>query len=99
MKFDCPRKEFFEAVSAAAAAASVRTSVTILQNLKIEAHGAGIRVMGCDGEMWVERDVACMVSEPGSICVPARLLNELVSSLPDGDIHVYTLEGNAVMME
>ncbi|AIE87991.1 DNA polymerase III subunit beta [Fimbriimonas ginsengisoli] len=99
MKFDCPRKEFFEAVSAAAAAASVRTSVNILQNLKIEADGGGIRVMGCDGEMWVERDVACMVSEPGAICVPARLLNDLVSSLPDGDTQLRTLEGNAVMLQ
>jgi len=99
MKFDCPRKEFFEAVSAATAAASTRTSVTILQYLKIEAHSAGIRVMGCDGEMWVERDVPCMVSEPGSICVPARFLSDLVSSMPDGDIQIRTLEGNSVMLE
>lgn len=99
MKFDCPRKEFFEAVSAAAAAASVRTSVNILQNLKIEADGGAIRVMGCDGEMWVERDVPCMVTEPGAICVPARLLNDLVSSLPDGDLQIKTLEGNGVLLQ
>lgn len=98
MTFDCPRKEFFEAVSAAAAAASVRTSVNILQNLKIEAHDAGIRVMGCDGEMWVERDVACMVSEPGSICVPARLLNDLVNSLPDGDLRLTTVDSTGVLL-
>lgn len=99
MKFDCPRKEFFEAVSAAAAAASSRTSVTILQNLKIEAESGGIRVLGCDGEMWVERAVACLVSEPGAICVPARFLNDLVSSLPDGDLQVVTLDGNGVLLQ
>jgi DNA polymerase-3 subunit beta len=98
MKLDCPRKEFFEAVSAAASAASVRTSVTILQNLKIVASDHGIQVSGCDGEMWVERNVPCFVSEPGSICVQARLLNDLVSSMPDGDIHLQTLEGNAVLL-
>ena len=99
MKFDCPRKEFFEAVSAAAAAASSRTSVNVLQNLKIEANDGGIRVLGCDGEMWVERDVACMVSEAGAICVPAKFLNDLVSSLPDGDVQVRTLDGNAVLLQ
>lgn len=99
MKFDCPRKEFFDAVSAAAAAASSRTSVTVLQNLKIEAHAGGIRVLGCDGEMWVERDVACMVSDPGAICVPAKFLNDLVSSLPDGDVQIRTLDGNAVLLQ
>ncbi len=53
MRFDCPRKEFFEAVSAAGAAASVRTSVHILQHLKLEALGSSLRIVGCDGEMWV----------------------------------------------
>lgn len=99
MRFDCPRKEFFEAVSAAAAAASSRTSVNILQHLKIEAKDGGIRVVGCDGEMWVSRQVACMVADPGAICVPARFLNDLVSSLPDGDLQVFTLEGGAVMLQ
>ncbi len=99
MKLDCPRKEFFEAVSAAAAAASVRTSTNILQNLKIEAHEGGIRIVGCDGEMWVERDVPCMVTDPGSICLQARLLNDLVSSMPEGDIQLRTIDANAVMLQ
>jgi len=98
MRFDCPRKEFFEAVSAANAASSVRTSVAILQNLKIEALDNAIRVVGCDGEMWVERDVTCMVTEPGSICVPAKFLNDIVSSLPEGDVTLRTLEGNNVLL-
>jgi DNA polymerase-3 subunit beta len=98
MKLDCPRKEFFEAVSAAAAAASVRTSVSILQNLKIEASDGFITVMGCDGEMWVEREVACMVSEPGAICLQARLLTDIVNSMPDGDIELSTLDGNNVLL-
>lgn len=98
MKLDCPRKEFFEAVSAATAAASVRTSVTILQNLKIEAKDGWITVMGCDGEMWVQRDVACMVEEPGAICIQARLLTDIVTSMPDGDIELSTLDANVVLL-
>jgi len=98
MKFDCPRREFHDAVSAAAAAASVRTSVNILQNLLVEASNDGIRVVGCDGEMWVERRVACMVTEPGAVCLQARTLNEITSQLPDGDVTVKTLEGHGVMV-
>ena len=99
MKIDCPRKEFFEAVSMAAAASSTRTSQNILQNLKIEAQKDGVRVVGCDGEMWVERFVPCMVSDPGTMCLQARLLTELVSSMPDGDIELRTLDGNGVMLQ
>ncbi len=99
MKLDCPRKEFFDAVSMAAAAASQRTSVNILQNLKVEALATGVRVSGCDGEMWVEREVACMVTEPGAICIQAILLRDLVSKLPDGDISLFTLDGNGAMLK
>jgi len=98
MKLDCPRKEFFEAVSAATAAASVRTSVSILQNLKIEARDGFITVMGCDGEMWVEREIACMVQEPGAICLQARLLQDIVGKMPDGDIELEATEGNQVIL-
>jgi DNA polymerase III subunit beta len=99
MRLDCPRKDFFEAVNAAFQAASTRTSVHILQNLKIEAGASGMRVVGCDGEMWVERRVACMVTEPGAICLQGKLLNDIVSSMPDGDLSVRTLEGNGVLLQ
>lgn len=98
MKFDVSRKEFFDAVSAAAAASSSRTSLTILQHLKVEATEGGLRVIGCDGEMWVERQVACMVEEPGAVCLQARLLVELVSSLSDGDVSLRHTEGQGVVL-
>jgi DNA polymerase III subunit beta len=98
MKFDVPRKEFYEAVSAAAAASSVRTSVTILQHLKIDATEGAIRVLGCDSEMWVERIVPCMVTEAGSVCIQAKLLNDLVSSMPEGDISIKTVDDSGVLM-
>jgi DNA polymerase-3 subunit beta len=98
MKITCPRKEFFEAVSAAGQAASTRTSVNILQTLKVEATETTIRVVGCDGEMWVERSLACVVEEPGAICVPARLLVDIVSSLPEGDISLSTSDGTNVLL-
>jgi len=83
----------------AAAAASTRSALSILQSLKIEAHNTGLRVLGCDGEMWVERSVPCMVHEPGAICVQSRLLNELIGTLPDGDIQLYTLPGQGLMLQ
>jgi len=99
MKLDCPRKDFSEAVSKAAEAASVRTSVNILQYLKVDATDAGIRVLGCDGEMWVERNVACMVGEPGAVCLQATLLSQLVSSLPDGDLQLHTLDSHGALLK
>lgn len=98
MKITCPRKEFFEAVSAAGQAASARTSVNILQTLKIDASGSSIRVVGCDGEMWVERRFSSVIEEEGAICVPAKLLVDIVNSLPDGDVHLSTSDGTNVLL-
>ncbi|MCC7229161.1 MAG: DNA polymerase III subunit beta [Fimbriimonadaceae bacterium] len=99
MKLDCPRREFNDAVASAAAASSVRTSVNILQYLKVDATDAGIRVLGCDGEMWVERNVACMVSESGAVCLQAGLLAQLVGSMPDGDLQLHTLDGHGALLK
>lgn len=99
LKLDCPRKEFSEAVGLAISASSVRTSLPILQNLKLEAGDGGLRVLGCDSEMWVERRVACMVNDPGAICVQARLLSELVSKLPEGDVQLKVLDDQHLLMQ
>lgn len=99
MKLDCPQKDFADAINMAAAAASQRTSVNILQNLKVDATNDGIRVTGCDGEMWVERNVACMVTEPGAICLQASLIRDLVNKLPVGDVSLFTLDGNGAMLK
>jgi DNA polymerase-3 subunit beta len=88
LKLDCPRREFSDAVSMAQIATSARSPQLILQNLKIEAKEGGIRVVGCDGEMWVERDLPCMVHEQGATCLQARLLVDLISRLPDGDLQL-----------
>ncbi len=98
MKLTCPKKEFHEAVSAAAAASSVRTSVHILQSVKIDATGDRVRIVGCDGEMWAERRLPCIIEEPGEICLPAKMLTELVASLAEGDVTLQTIDGSSVLV-
>ena len=48
--------------------------------------------------MWVEREFAAMVHEPGAICLQAKLLSDLVSSMPDGTIELKTLDGQGVLL-
>jgi DNA polymerase-3 subunit beta len=49
--------------------------------------------------MWVQRQVACMVGEPGSVCLQARLLNDLVAKLSDGDVELRTLDVSGAMLQ
>jgi DNA polymerase-3 subunit beta len=99
LNLDCPRKELYDAAGAAFAAASGRTPLPFLQNIKLEAANQSLRALGCDGEMWVEKTVACMVSEPGAVCLQGRLLMDLLGSLPDGDIQMHVLDGQGLLLK
>lgn len=73
--------------------------MAILQNLKIDTSGGNLRILGCDGEMWVERQVACMVEDGGSICVQSKLIGDLVTTLPDGDVHLQTSDSQGMLLK
>lgn len=99
LKLDCPRREFAEALALANAAVRPNSPNQILQLMKLEAGDGTLRVSGCDGELWIVREVACMTHEPGSVCVPAKLLHDLVHSLPDGDVQVEAQDGQGMLVK
>lgn len=99
MRIECPRKELFEAISTANAAASGRSPINILQSLKLEAQNGGLRVLGCDGEMWVERSVPCAVEDAGAVCVQSKLMSDLVVTLPDGDVLLQTSDSQGMLLK
>lgn len=99
MVIDCKRKDLLDAVSLAAAPASARTTtLPLLQSLLVEAGDGQLRLVGCDGEMWVERKLATMVSNDGSLALNARLLQEILGSLPEGDVHLEQPNGTSVRL-
>ncbi|MCH8275475.1 MAG: DNA polymerase III subunit beta [Armatimonadetes bacterium] len=89
MTIDCPREALLEAAQLAGAPATGRTTtLPIFESLLFEAKNGSVRLVGCDGEMWVERLLGASVSEPGSLAVKSRLLTDILSSLPDGQVHI-----------
>lgn len=86
MKLECNRKDLFEALSFLVPVSSARTALPILQTVRMTADGTGLTILACDGEMWAERKTLATVSEPGAVCVQAKLLGDIVSSLPDGTV-------------
>lgn len=98
MRIDCSKKEFSDAVNMAASATSTRTSIPIYQSVKIEAGDSVVKVLGCDGDLWIERSFAAMVSEPGALCLQAKTLCDIVNSLADGDIELKSLDGSGALL-
>lgn len=99
LKVDCPRKDLSDALSLAGAASRPNTPQQILQNFKLEGGPEGIRVLACDGEMWIERDLACMVHEAGATCVQAKLFSDIVNNLPDGDVQMAVIDHSGMLVQ
>lgn len=86
MRFDCPRKTFSDAVNTANMAAAARTALPIFMTLKVEAQDGQIKVTGSDQSLWIERTVIGSVEEPGSSCLNAKTLVDIINAFPEGDV-------------
>ncbi|MCH7902986.1 MAG: DNA polymerase III subunit beta [Armatimonadetes bacterium] len=98
MKLTVTRKDLAEALAIAGSACSTRTALPVLSSIRLEAAGSALNLLGCDGELWAESVAAANVETPGSICVPYKLLSDIVGSLPDGQVEI-ALEGTTVLLQ
>ncbi len=99
MTVDCPRRDLFEAVQLAGSPSSGRsTPLPIFQNLLVEAEDGKMRLIGCDGEVWVERTLPATVSTGGSLAVQARLISDILGQLPEGDLRIEQPNGASLRL-
>lgn len=99
LRVDCPRKGLLDAVQLTNAVNSGRTpTLPIFQNLLFEARDGNIRLVGCDGEMWVERVLPAMVSDTGGLAINGRLFQDILNQLPDGDVHIEQPNGTSLKL-
>ncbi|MBX3112903.1 MAG: DNA polymerase III subunit beta [Fimbriimonadaceae bacterium] len=97
MKATVTRKELSDALAIAGAASSNRSSLPALMSIKLEAGSSGLTLTGCDGEMWATATLHANVAEPGSVCVQARLLADIVGALPEVQVTL-ELAGTSVYL-
>jgi DNA polymerase-3 subunit beta len=98
MKLACEKKLFEEAVTAAGRAINPRSPLPILSHLLIEASPGRVKLTATDLDVGLSITVEADVSEPGSITCPARLIGEIVSKLPAGQVELETVsEGRMVL--
>jgi DNA polymerase-3 subunit beta len=91
MKAICDRKALAEAANIAIRAVPSRTALPIQTHFLITAEAQAMRIAGADYELQIETTIPAQVVEEGQCTVLARILSELVSALPDGDIQLASL--------
>lgn len=99
MKVICARKDLYEGVQTAARAVSARTSLPILGHLLITAEDDKLRIAATDLEIGMECVVEANVQEAGSMTAPARVLAEVLASLPETDVALSVDDSNTVSIK
>jgi DNA polymerase-3 subunit beta len=98
MKVTTTRKELLEGVQTVAHAVSGRSSLPILQHIHLSAEGDGLKLTATDLEIGIECFVPATVEMPGDATTPAKLTQEVLSSLPDADIKLSDDATHAVLL-
>ncbi len=88
MNFTCKKKTLHDALQSVSRAVSTRSTLPILGNVLIDASGDKLSLMATDLEICITYTTDIQVAEEGRVTVPSRTLNEVVSSLPDGEIAI-----------
>ncbi|NLW79814.1 MAG: DNA polymerase III subunit beta [Ruminococcaceae bacterium] len=92
MKFTCNTKALASAVAGVSRAVTATSAVPVLQGILIRAEGFKLELTGYDLEMAITTTLEANVTEPGEIVLPAKLLGEMVRSLPAEELTVSSEE-------
>lgn len=98
MKLTSGRGALSDALQLVSRAVTGRSTLPILSNVLLEAKGERLRLLTSDLEMWVDCSVPAANVEAGAITLPAKLLNEVVASLPEADVSVASEDSNAIAL-
>src|SRR5579863_8316890 len=88
MKVTCRPSVLGQALQVVSRAISSRTTLPILNNILLETTPEGLALTATNLEIGIRKLVPAEVSEEGSTTVPARLLTDFVSSLPDAPLEM-----------
>jgi len=92
VKVICNRGVLHEALQHVGRVVTGRTTLPILSNVLLEAKSGRLRLVAYDMEIGAESSIAVESKEEGAITVPARVLSDVVASLPNATVEIETRE-------
>jgi DNA polymerase III subunit beta len=88
MKFICQQADLSSSLSLVSRAVSGKPSLPILTNIKLVATAGQVQLTGFDLSLGIQTSFVAEVNEVGEIALPAKLLNDIVSRLPSGEMSI-----------
>ena len=91
MKLICSKSDLLKGVNIVSKAVPVRTTMSILECILIDASANKIKLTANDMELGIETIITGEILEPGIIALDAKIFLEIVRKLPDNDQTFKTL--------
>lgn len=92
MKLTVHPRALADAVTVAGHALPGRPPVPVMAALKLHAEGNTLTVTGYDYDTCANSDAPAVVTDPGTVLVPGRLLADIARTLRHDDIHITTTD-------
>jgi DNA polymerase-3 subunit beta len=89
MKLSCLQENLNRGLSIVGRAVATRTTLPITNNVLLATDDGRLKLVATNLEMAISCWIGAKIEEEGAITVPARLLTEFVSSLPNDTIDVH----------
>ena len=96
MKAICARKDLYHGVQTVSRAIAGRSAWPILNNILVRTEEGHLRLTAFDLELGMECTVPATIQEEGALTVPAKLISEVIGTLPDSEIQISEDEQNVV---
>jgi DNA polymerase-3 subunit beta len=90
MRISCYKADLLNGVQIVYKAVPSKTTMTILECILIEATDGRIKLTANDTELGIETYIEGNIAEEGSICLDAKMLQDIVRKLPDSEINIFT---------
>ena len=94
MEILCTRDDFLTGVNTVQRAVSAKSTLPILQGIKLKAVDNSLWFEATDLELSIRCCLAVTVHGEGQVVLPAKLFSEIVRKLPDGDLRIVSDEHN-----
>jgi len=88
MKLSCLQENLNRGLSLVGRAAATRTTLPITNNILLASDQSRLKLAATNLEMAISCWIGAKIEEEGAITVPARLLTEFISSLPNDKIDI-----------
>ncbi len=90
MKFDVLQEDLASALTITSRFVNTRATLPVLANVLLTADKNSLSLRATNLEASICMDVGAKIEEAGDLCLPARMITELVSNLPKGPVSCFS---------